>query len=220
MVCVTQCARQPGLVVVRQIIIMPARAIFTLSNLFGGLRFTLAFVLVLLAFSGTQLQFLVVLAIALLLDAIDGPIARYLHQQSEQGARLDSVADFSVYIALVIGVWQLWPQQFSEQSLYIGIAAASMLLPLLVALIKFRTYTSYHTWLVKFATVCIALGTFILLSGGTAVPFMIASMISALAGIEQVAITLLLARPQADVGHLVAVYRQKKSGSGRHDDPG
>lgn len=188
-----------------------------MPDLLGRLRFVLAFVLIGISFLGTQLIFLSVLGFALFLDAIDGPIARYKHQQSAVGARLDSVADFSVYMALVIGVWQLWPQQFAEQLVYITMAAASMLLPLMIALIKFHTYTSYHTWLVKFATVCMAFGTFMLLSGGWTMPFRIASIISALAGLEQIVITLILDQPRTDVRHLVAVYRRKKSLAQRAD---
>lgn len=174
----------------------------------GKLRFVLAFVLLGLAFGGTRTLFLVILAVALLLDAIDGPIARYLQRQSEQGARLDSVADFSVYMALVIGVWQLWPEQFNEEWPFIALAASSMLLPLFVALLKFRTYTSYHTWLVKVATVLMAFGALLLLVWDQALPFRIASVVSAVAGMEQILITLVLKTPVADVRHFFAVYRR------------
>lgn len=185
-----------------------ASGLFALPDVLGRLRFMLAFVLLGLSFTGFRAAFLLVLACALLLDAIDGPIARHLQRQSEQGARLDSVADFSVYMALVFGVSQLWPQQFWEQALFIAMAAASMLLPLLVALIKFRTYTSYHTWLVKIATVFLAFGTLMLLLWDEALPFRFAVVISVLAGLEQILITLLLEKPVADVRHVFAVYRR------------
>lgn len=184
--------------------------LIALPDVLGRLRFVLAFVLVGIAFTGPRSVFLMVLACALLLDAIDGPIARHLQRQSEQGARLDTVADFSVYMALVFGVWQLWPQQFMEQALFIAMAAASMLLPLLVALIKFRTYTSYHTWLVKIATVFLAFGTLLLLVVDEALPFRFAVVISVLGGLEQILITLLLEKPAADVRHIIAVYRGKR----------
>lgn len=188
-----------------------AAGLFSLPDVLGRLRFLLAFVLIGIALTGSRTVFLIVLGCALLLDAIDGPIARYLHRQSEQGARLDSVADFSVYMALVFGVSQLWPQQFRAQLLFIAMAAASMLLPLIVALIKFRTYTSYHTWLVKIATVFLAFGTLMLLVWDEPLVFRFASCFGAIAGLEQVFITLLLKKPVADVGHIFAVYRDTRS---------
>lgn len=185
------------------------KSLFTIPNTLGGLRFILAFALLAIALRGEPVLFIAVLILAFLLDSVDGPIARHLQQQSEQGSRLDTVADFSVYTALVISVFLLWPAIFWKEIVFIGLAAASMLIPFLVALIKFHTFTSYHTWLVKVATVCIAAGAIILISGGPAWPFRIASIISVLGGIEQILISFLLSKPQADVRHLFAVIRNR-----------
>ena len=187
----------------------------TIPNLLGGARFLLGLLMLLLALAQQHTAFLVVMVTAFLLDAIDGPIARYLQQTSIQGARLDTLADSLLYAALVIGVWQLWPSMFYEQRLFILVAALGMVLPLLVALVKFHTYTSYHTWLVKFATVWMACGAFLLIVGGSDWPFQVASILGLLGGLEQIAITLLLDRPRSDVPHILAILR--KSGQQNAD---
>lgn len=158
---------------------------------------------------GNEDIFIGVLITAFLADAIDGPIARYYHETSVQGARIDSIADFTVYCSLVVGVWILWPDIFSREFVYISIASLSILLPAITGLIRFRMFTSYHTWLVKFATVCIATTSVLLILGGPGWPFHIASLVSVVAGLEQITISLLLKRPQSDVKHLIAVVKQR-----------
>jgi CDP-diacylglycerol--glycerol-3-phosphate 3-phosphatidyltransferase len=98
-----------------------------------------------------------------------------------------------------------------RELLFVSIAALSILVPVLVALIKFRTFTSYHTWLVKFATVCVAPASVLLLLEGPAWPFRAASIVSLAAGLEEVLITLVLTRPRADIPHLLKAIRMQKS---------
>lgn len=189
--------------------------LLTLPNLLGVLRFVLALVLLALALQGEQSLFVICLVLAFILDAIDGPIARHQQQASAQGSRLDTVADFCVYTVLIVGVWQLWPRIFFTELVYIATASLSMLLPLVVALLKFQTFTSYHTLLVKCATVCIACSSVLLIMGGPALPFRIACIISAFAGLEQIVITLYLQRPSADVRHLFSVLKQRQQAENR-----
>lgn len=188
---------------------MVERVPLTLPNLMGVTRFLLGFVLLALALAGKQSPFIGVLVIAFLLDAVDGPIARYYGQTSVQGSRLDSLADFTVYLMLLAGAALLWPDLVSREQPYIIAAAGAILLPVLAGLVKFRRFTSYHTWLVKIATVCIAPASILLLAGGPAWPFHVAAMVSVLAGLEELLITLMLDRPRSDVGHVFRVRRQR-----------
>ena len=180
-----------------------------MPNLMGVTRFLLGFVLLALALAGQRAPFIGVLVAAFLLDAVDGPLARYYGQASVQGSRLDSVADFTVYVMLLTGAALLWPEIVSRERAYIIAAAGAILVPVLAGLVKFRRFTSYHTWLVKIATVCIAPASILLLIGGPAWPFHIAAVVSILAGLEELLITLMLDRPRADVGHVVRVWRQR-----------
>lgn len=184
---------------------------YNLPDLLGVLRLFSAFILLLLAWHAQHTVFIAVLIFAFLLDAIDGPIARHYHQTSEAGARLDSIADFSVYLVLMVSVWWLWPDIVASEAAYIIVAAISIVLPVLVGWFKFYTWTSYHTWLVKFATVCIAPASVLLILEGPAWPFHIATVVCVLAAIEEITITLILDKPKADVQHVWAVLRSRKN---------
>ena len=182
-----------------------------LPNFMGCLRFLAGISLLVIAWHGHKNIFIGVLIMAFLLDAIDGPIARYYHETSVQGARLDSLADFTVYCSLLISVWYLWPEIFVREQVYIGMAALSILLPAMIGVIKFKTFTSYHTWLVKLASVCIAPASILLILEGPAWPFRFASIVSMLAGLEEIMITMALNKPGSDVRHIIAVIKSRNT---------
>ncbi len=72
---------------------------------------------------------------------------------------------------------------------------------------KFREVTSYHTWLVKFAAVCMAISAIVMFMNGPAWPFRIASILCLMAGIEEIVITGILDKPYSNVRSLVHVLR-------------
>ena len=75
----------------------------TIPNFLSGLRLALTPFLLVTAWFEQVYLFLAILIFAFVLDAIDGPIARRLHQVSELGPMLDSCADFFVYITFATG---------------------------------------------------------------------------------------------------------------------
>lgn len=182
----------------------------TLPNQLSILRLLLGPVLLVLAWFGFADVFIGVLIFAFLLDLIDGPIARKLNQVSRLGPRLDSYADFSIYLSFLTGACLLWPMIVRRELVYIIITGASIVLPAAAGLIKFHKATSYHTWLVKGAAVTMAPGAILLFINGPAWPFHIATMISALAALEEIIITLILPAPRSDVGTILHVLRDRR----------
>ena len=87
--------------------LLPTPLIF--PHLLSALRLVLGFVLLGMAWRGDAGVFIGVLIFAFFLDFIDGPIARRWHQVSKPGPIIDSYADFSVYMAFLIGAWWLRP---------------------------------------------------------------------------------------------------------------
>lgn len=186
------------------------RSVLTFPNLLSTIRFGLGFILLGIAWAGYAQWFIGTLILAFFLDFIDGPIARRWHQVSELGSVLDSYADFSVYAAFLIGAWWLWPETVRQELVFITLLGLGIVLPALTGFIKFRRGTSYHTWLVKFAVVCMAPASIILFLGGPAWPFRIASIISLLAGVEEIAISLLLQQPRSDVRTVLDLLRKRQ----------
>jgi len=155
----------------------------TLPNMLSVLRLALAPVLLTLAWRQVEDWFVAILILAFLLDLIDGPIARHFNQVSKLGARMDSWADFSIYLAFVIGAWWLWPQIVRREWLYVASVAVSVVIPVTFGVLKFGKPTSFHTWLVKAAAVSMAPSAILLFLGGAAWPFHIATLVCVAAAI-------------------------------------
>ena len=181
-----------------------------LPNFLSILRLCLGPVLIAIALLDRETVFIAVLIFAFLLDLVDGPIARLTGHVTEAGSRMDSYADFSIYISFIIGAVRLWPEIVQRELVFLVLVAASIVLPALAGLVKFHTATSYHTWLVKIAAVCMAPSAIILFLGGPAWPFHIATVISVLAGLEEIIMTLLMREPHSNVAGLVQALKLRR----------
>lgn len=186
---------------------LPYQALFTLPNLLTCFRFVAAPVLLWLAWQGNRQLFLLLLACSFLTDALDGFVARLTHQVTELGATLDSWADVIIYLTIVIGAWWLWPELVSQEIISVGLIVSSYLLPALVGIVKFSSFTSYHTWTVKIAAVCVAVAMYLLFLCKLALPFEITAFVCVLAALEEIAITLILPEKRSNISSLWAVLR-------------
>jgi CDP-diacylglycerol--glycerol-3-phosphate 3-phosphatidyltransferase len=186
-------------------------AAWNLPNLLSALRLVSAPLLLLLAVAGQREAFLGLLALAFLTDAVDGVLARRLGQASRLGAQLDSWADVSIYAVTAISLWLLWPALLRAEWLAIAMVVASVALPALVGLLRFRRFTSYHTLLVKLAVVATVIGLFLMLLGLSVWPFRLAALLALLAALEEIAITLVLREERSDVVSLWHVLRRQRN---------
>lgn len=182
----------------------------TISYALIAIRTAAAPVLLLLAWSGRENTFLTVLVVAFVTDSIDGPIARYMHQESEIGSKMDTSADVSIYISYMISAFWLWPDIVRREQIYFMMLFASILVPAAAGAVKFRRITGYHTWLVKIASVCIAVSSLLMFVFGPAALFRISAVICLLAGLEELSITLVLKNPETDVRGLWDVLKKER----------
>jgi CDP-diacylglycerol--glycerol-3-phosphate 3-phosphatidyltransferase len=184
--------------------------IVKIPNLISLLRLVAAPILLLLAAADRPTAYLVLLAAALLSDAVDGFLARRLGQTSELGARLDSWGDFAIYMTVPLGAWWLWPEVILREAPFAAAVVASYALPVAFGFLKYRRLTSYHTWGAKLSGVLLSVGAFLLFAGGPAWTFRLAVAVLVLAELEEIAITAVLPEWRANVPTLRQALRLRR----------
>ena len=182
---------------------------FPIANLLSFLRLSLVLALIWLALEGHAEWFLAVLAVSLVSDIFDGYIARKLNQVSDFGAKLDSWGDALTYASMIFGLYQIWPAIFTEQKAYLLSATLSFIIPLMIALMKFGEYPSYHTWGAKVAAVLIAPAYYMLILIDADTWFRLVILFYLLVAAEEILITLVLKSPATNVG---SAWRLIRSG--------
>ena len=163
------------------------------------------------AWAGWASPFLLLLLAAIVSDAVDGWWARRFDAHSALGVRLDSLADYAIYIAVPLGGWWLWPEIVARELFWFGLVVLGYLLPGAVALVRFRRLAAYHTWSAKLAVAALAVAVLVLFAGGPAWPLHLGAPLALLAGVEQTAITLTARRPRDDLPTIVHAWRARRA---------
>jgi CDP-diacylglycerol--glycerol-3-phosphate 3-phosphatidyltransferase len=154
-----------------------------------------------------------VLIQALLSDVLDGWLARACHLESRIGAALDSVADTLMLFVSVLGVWVFHPEVIRGHAWLCGIAVGLWVLEDLLALLRYRRLSSFHTYLSKL--VANLLGLFIgwlFLFGFEPWLLYLAAGASIVASLEELALLRVLPEWRADVRGLWWVLRGRRDG--------
>lgn len=183
--------------------------ILSIANMLSILRLVLVPVLVALALQGHSQWFLFVLAGSLISDFLDGYLARLMRQTSDFGAKLDSWGDALTYAVMIFGLYEIWPMTFDYQLGFLISATLSFVIPLLLALIKFGEYPSYHTVGAKIAAVLIAPAYYLLILMDADTLFRAVILFYLLVALEEIIITLLLKHPVTNVGSVWQLVRGK-----------
>jgi CDP-diacylglycerol--glycerol-3-phosphate 3-phosphatidyltransferase len=187
--------------------------IYSIPNLLSLLRLALVPVLVVAACLNEDQLFLLLLGICLLSDMLDGYFARKLQQVTEFGARLDSWADMATYAMMILGLNLIWPTIFNQQFLYLVAATLSYVLPVVVALVRFSSFPSYHTWGAKLAAVLIAPAFYLLVLYDEQTFFRLVIIFHVLVAMEEIAITMMLKKPKTNVASILTILSSSDSKS-------
>lgn len=182
-----------------------------LPNTLTIVRLGIVPVLIWCAWKGDSRLFLGLLIFAFITDVLDGYIARTFNLQTPLGAKLDSLADFAVYMSLPLCAWLLWPDVIQREIVFVLAIVLSILVPVLLGILKFGSYPSYHTWLTKIAAAAMACASIYLFLGGPAWFFRLAAILCVLAASEEILITLILKHPRTNVRSVWDVIRGQKS---------
>jgi len=159
-------------------------------------------VLIALAWRNQHDLFLILLTASLVTDALDGFIARKLHQTTEFGTRLDSIADFITYTTVPILTWYLWPDIIRREAPFVIAVFVSTFVPVMLGLIKYGRLPCYHTWLAKLSAMLMGSTCLVLFATGIAWPFHVATPFLFVTAFEEIAITALLPEWRANVPSL------------------
>lgn len=184
-----------------------------LPNLLSTFRIVCVPVLLLLAWHGATTAFLLLFALGLLSDVLDGPLARRLGVVSEFGARLDQWGDFALWLALPLGAWWGWTEVVQRELWFAVLAVVAMVLPTAVGYAKFGVVPSYHTWSVKLGAMAMGLAVALLLVFDSAGPFRAAALFQIVCAVDELGITLLLHECRHDVPSLVHALRLRREQS-------
>jgi CDP-diacylglycerol--glycerol-3-phosphate 3-phosphatidyltransferase len=181
-------------------------------NVLSSARMLAVPVLLALALLERETAYTWVLIPALLSDIADGLIARICALESRLGAILDSVADSLLMLVSVYGMWVFHPEVIREHAWLCGTAVGLWLLEDVLALLRYRRLSSFHTYLSKI--VANLLGLFIgwlFLFGFEPWLLYVAAGTSIVASLEELALLWTLPRWRADVRGLWWVLREPRA---------
>ena len=187
------------------------KSIYSIPNLLSLLRIALVPVLALAAAFYQADLFLLVLAISLLSDLLDGYFARKLNQVTELGARLDSWADMATYAMMIIGLYLIWPSIFDQQFFFLMAATLSYILPVIIALFRFGSFPSYHTWGAKLAALLIAPAFYLLILNDQQLFFRLVIVLHVVVALEEIAITFFLKKSETNVASILTILANRKN---------
>jgi CDP-diacylglycerol--glycerol-3-phosphate 3-phosphatidyltransferase len=187
--------------------------ILTIPNVICLVRLAGALSLFYFAWAGNAAWFLAMFVILNVSDWIDGRLARWLHQRSDFGARLDSLADAVLYGALFWGVvWLRW-DVVQRETPWWAVCLASYALTCLAGWWKFGRPPSYHTYGAKASQWFVLIGAICLMLDYSHWPFRIAMAVVTLTNLEATAITWMLPQWRADVLSLWHALEQRRVGN-------
>lgn len=188
---------------------LPGRGLLLAANVLSVIRLIGAGGLIALAWFDLTNVFLAAYFVLLATDWVDGKLASLSGKKSTFGARLDSVADITLFLALLVGVWLLRPELVDRLLPWIAAAVGSYAAPVLVTVFRFRRLPGFHAWSAKVSWYLVNIGLAITMFIGPVWPMKFAMAAVVVANLEAACIAVLVSRDETDVKSLVHVLRRR-----------
>lgn len=185
---------------------------FTVPNMISSYRLLVFPLILYFIISGNEKLFAIFLIINLVSDFLDGFLARRLKQETEIGAKLDGFADNLTYVLAFIGIFVFRMDDIRPHLVSFIIMIVMLVSTVIVSLIKFRKFPSYHLYTTKVGGY-IEGGFFIVLfTIGFITPYYYFMLAWAIMGaIECIAINLIIPEMRSDIKGLYWVIKERKA---------
>ncbi|MFZ0473461.1 MAG: CDP-alcohol phosphatidyltransferase family protein [Bacteroidales bacterium] len=191
---------------------MKKKEFWTIPNLITTYRLLMVPVILYFAISGQEKLFAIFLVINLVSDIIDGFIARRFKMETEIGAKLDSFADNFSYVLAFTGFYIFKIDDFGPHILSLIIFFSMLLMTVIVPLIKFRRFPSYHIYTTKIGGYIQGAFFICLFTIGFITPFYYFMIIWGILGaIECIAIDMVIPEMRSNVKGLYWVLKEKRA---------
>lgn len=192
-------------------IIMTIKDKINIPNALSFSRLLLFPVILYLALTKQENAFAVLIIISLISDVLDGMLARLLKQKTEFGARLDSIADFSTYFLVFLGIWIFKRNDFAPHVTSFSIFIALLVSALVLSIIKFGRFPSLHLYSWKTGGYIQGFFFFILFAFGFYTPLYYFMIIwGILAFIEHIIIQLIIPEMISNAKGLYWVLKERQ----------
>jgi len=119
---------------------------FNLANILTSIRLAAVPFLVYFAATGRSREFFYLWIFAVSTDVLDGWVARTFRLKTPLGARLDSTADFLIYLATIYGIYALKWNEFGPYRTAALILLFYFLFADILSLLKFGQISSLHLY--------------------------------------------------------------------------
>ncbi|MCR9096974.1 MAG: CDP-alcohol phosphatidyltransferase family protein [bacterium] len=181
-----------------------------LPNLLSLLRLACVPVLVVLANQEREGAFFGLVVAAWATDGLDGWLARRFGWVSRLGAVLDSVADVSLIVAILYGVWSFHPIVYTDHGAFLWAIVVVWTGVHLASLVRYGRTSSFHTRLAQAGILLFAAFVLVLFTKGfVPVLYYVAGSVCLLAGFENAAMVWALETWQPDVPSLAVALRRR-----------
>ncbi|MCU0376737.1 MAG: CDP-alcohol phosphatidyltransferase family protein [Bacteroidales bacterium] len=190
---------------------MNRKELWNIPNMITIYRLLMFPVILYFIISGRETLFAVFFIINMVSDFFDGYIARKFKMETEIGAKLDSFADNFNYVLAFIGLFVFKMDELRPHLISFSIFIGMLVLTVIISLIKFRKFPSFHLKTTKISGDIQALFFVCLFTLGFFAPLYYLMIAWGIAGaVEHITIQMIIPEMRTNVKGLYWILKEKR----------